>query len=300
MANADHDDGQPGSGRTITRDQLYELVWAEPLANVAARFGLSANGIAKICDRLGIPRPERSYWMRAGDTRPARLPLSPAPAGVDEVVVLGAGRAMARRPRSRRSRADRRSELLDAAAAMALEAGVAEVTLKRLAREIGISEAQAHNCFPGRTDLLLALTRRELAEVERRRQSVIARGEDRLASIVISTVTYLHQAKARGALLQLLLRTPEIREGLRAERAEAAAVAREPILRSLSDRFAMERSVANASTAALTAVCLRAGGLIAAGRDPFADVERICLALVMAGARSNESLGNESRAARDA
>lgn len=290
MGNEHQQGGHAGFGRTITRDELYALVWSEPLANVAARFGLSANGIAKICDRLRIPRPERSYWMRAADARPPRAPLGPAPEGVDEELVLGGGRAMARRPRSRRSRADRRSELLDAAAAMALKAGVAEVTLKRLAREIGISEAQAHNCFPGRADLLLALARREIAEVEGRRQSVVARGEDRLASIVISTVTYLHQAQARGALLQLLLRTPEIREGLRAERAEAAAVAREPILRSLSDRFAMERSVANASTAALTAVCLRAGGLIAAGRKPFADVERICLALVIAGARSNESL----------
>lgn len=282
---------EAGPGSPITREQLYDLVWSEPLANVATRFGLSANGIAKICDRLGIPRPERSYWMRSGAARPARIPLGPAPEGAEEEVVLGAGRSIARRPRSRLSLGDRRAQLLDAAAAMALESGVAEVTLKRLAREVGISEAQAHNCFPGRVDLLLALARREIAEVERHRQAVIARGEDRLASIVVSTVTYLHQARERGALLQLLLRTPEVRDGLRAERAEAAAIAREPILRSLSDRFAMERSVAAASTGALTAVCLRAGGLIAAGRDSFADVERICLTLIMAGARSNEAAG---------
>lgn len=266
-------------------------MWSEPLANVAGRFGLSANGIAKICDRLGIPRPPRGHWTRPPSERVARKPLLPPPVGADDHILLGGPRTLARRPRSRMSPAARREQLLDEAALVALSDGVQEVTLKRLARQIGISEAQAHNCFPGRLDLLLALARREIAIVETRRQSAVARGTDRIAAIAISTISYLHEAEARGPLLQLLLRTPEIRDALRAERAAAATVAREPILRFLSNRFAMDRQIANASTAALTAVCLRAGGLIASGRVELAMAERLCLAIVLAGARSNEELG---------
>jgi AcrR family transcriptional regulator len=275
---------------SISRESLHALVWSEPLANVGERFGLSANGIAKICDRLAIPRPPRGYWTKPEARRAAVTPLPPAPAGVGEEIQLGAGRARARRPRSRLSLQDRRSQLLDAAADIALASGVAEVSLKRLAREVGISEAQAHNCFPGRLDLLLALTRREIDAVEQKRRSLIARGNDRITRIVISTVNYLHEAQARGLLLQLLLRTPEVRDALRAEREATAAIAREPVLRALSDRYAMERSVANASTAALTALCLRAGGMIVSGRADFATIERICLTLVLAGARSNERM----------
>lgn len=261
------------------------------MASVALRFGLSANGIAKVCDRLGIPRPPRGHWASQPAERVATRPLLPAPLGAEDRILLGGPRPLARRPRSRMSLAARQEQLLDEAARMAMAEGVQEVTLKRLARQIGISEAQAHNCFPGRLDLLLALARREIAIVESKRQSAVARGTDRIAMIAISTISYLHEAEARGPLLQLLLHTPEIREGLRAERAEAATVAREPILRFLSNRFAMDRKIANASTAALTAVCLRAGGLIASGRIELAMAERLCLAIVLAGARSNEELG---------
>lgn len=276
------------SSTDISRRELHSLVWNEPLAAVAERFGLSANGIAKICDRLAIPRPPRGHWTRPSAQRVETAPLPPLPPGADERIVFGGDRTAARRPRSRMSIADRRTQLLDRAAQVALTDGVGEVTLKRLARDVGISEAQAHNCFPGRIDLLLDLARREISAVEGKRQSIVARGNDRIASIAISTAHYLHQAAQRGPLVQLLLRTPEIRDGLRAERAQAAVSAREPILRSLSDRFAMERSVANASTAALTAICFRAGGLIASGRGDLATVERLCLSVVLAGARSNE------------
>ena|GEM_PF-404614 len=278
-------------GISITRQELHVLVWEEPLAVVAVRFGLSANGIAKVCDRMGIPRPPRGHWTRPASGRVAQRPLPATPLGADDRILLGGPRQSARRPRSRMPLAARRNQLLDEAARVAMTDGVQDVTLKRLARQVGISEAQAHNCFPGRLDLLLALARREIGIVESRRLSAVARGTDRIAMIAISTISYLHEAQARGPLLQILLHTPEIRQALRAERAEAAAIAREPILRFLSNRFAMDRRIANASTAALTAVCLRAGGLIASGRTDLATAERLCLAVVLAGARSNEAHG---------
>ncbi|MBZ6379831.1 hypothetical protein B5C34_13460 [Pacificimonas flava] len=276
------------AAQETTREELYRLVWSSPLSKVAQHFGMTANGIAKICDRLNVPRPPRGHWTSPAK-RASQPPLGPSPEGGNEIVVLGGKRSAARRPRSRLSAEERNAQLLDAAAEVALQSGLQDVTLKRVARDVGISEAQAHNCFPGRLDLLLALARREISEVETQRRQLVARGNDRIASIVLSTVAYLHEVDRRGPLLQLLLRLRDVRDGLQEERAVAASEAREPILRALEERFAVERSVAAASTSALTALCVRAGSLVAAGRCDLTTAELLCLPMVIAGARSNET-----------
>jgi len=42
----------------ITREALYDLVWAEPMLKVAARFGVSSSYMARVCTALNVPRPE--------------------------------------------------------------------------------------------------------------------------------------------------------------------------------------------------------------------------------------------------
>lgn len=60
----------------ITRQALYELVWAEPMLKVAARFGVSASYMARVCTALNVPRPERGYWAKlAFGKAPAQPPL---------------------------------------------------------------------------------------------------------------------------------------------------------------------------------------------------------------------------------
>lgn len=49
---------------TLTRDELYRLVWETPMSRLSERFGLSGNGLAKICRRLDVPYPPRGYWAR--------------------------------------------------------------------------------------------------------------------------------------------------------------------------------------------------------------------------------------------
>jgi hypothetical protein len=50
--------------RTITRKELYDLVWSRPMRDVAVEFGISDVGLAKTCARHGIPSPPRGYWAR--------------------------------------------------------------------------------------------------------------------------------------------------------------------------------------------------------------------------------------------
>jgi hypothetical protein len=63
----------------INRDDLYKMVWTEPMIKTAAKYGLSDRGLAKICAKLKIPVPGRGYWakIRRGLKIP-RPPLNPS------------------------------------------------------------------------------------------------------------------------------------------------------------------------------------------------------------------------------
>lgn len=48
----------------LTRQELYDLVWSEPVWTLAKRYGFSDVWLAKICKKHNIPRPPRGYWAR--------------------------------------------------------------------------------------------------------------------------------------------------------------------------------------------------------------------------------------------
>ena len=64
----------------LTREQLYELVWSEPMRNLAQRFGISDVGLAKNCRRMKIPLPGRGHWARkAAGQKVGKPPLPTLP-----------------------------------------------------------------------------------------------------------------------------------------------------------------------------------------------------------------------------
>lgn len=68
----------------LTREQLYERVWSEPMATLAPQFGISDVALKKTCARMRIPTPYRDYWAKRGAGQPARrtpLPKLPSSAG---------------------------------------------------------------------------------------------------------------------------------------------------------------------------------------------------------------------------
>lgn len=48
----------------VTRDDLYRQVWETPMTRLAAQYGITGNGLAKICERLNVPYPPRGYWAK--------------------------------------------------------------------------------------------------------------------------------------------------------------------------------------------------------------------------------------------
>lgn len=50
--------------KLVTRDELYKQVWSKPMTQLAKDYGLSDNGLRKICDKLNVPYPPRGYWAK--------------------------------------------------------------------------------------------------------------------------------------------------------------------------------------------------------------------------------------------
>ena len=65
----------------LSREQLYDLVWREPMLKVGEKYGVSSSYLARVCTELRVPRPERGYWSKLefgkADPRPALPPAQP-------------------------------------------------------------------------------------------------------------------------------------------------------------------------------------------------------------------------------
>jgi hypothetical protein len=73
--------------KTVSRAELYELIWTEPMTKVAPRFGLSDVGLAKVCKRCNIPRPPVGYWaQKQVGKEPERAPLPKARDATDDLI----------------------------------------------------------------------------------------------------------------------------------------------------------------------------------------------------------------------
>lgn len=48
----------------FTREEIYEMVWSEPLSKLARKYSISDNGLRKICKKHNIPLPTNGHWQR--------------------------------------------------------------------------------------------------------------------------------------------------------------------------------------------------------------------------------------------
>lgn len=73
----------------FAREELYNLVWSEPMSRLAKKLGISDVGLAKACRRANIPAPGLGYWAKLEHGKKVRrLPLPPAGRGIRETVTI--------------------------------------------------------------------------------------------------------------------------------------------------------------------------------------------------------------------
>jgi AcrR family transcriptional regulator len=276
----------------LSRRQLYRLIWSKPLATVADELGLSTNGLSKICDRVGVPYPPRGYWARQRAGRaPDITPLPEISSDEASSVSFTKERSPSRRTRSRMSPAERREQLVEAGRRLILRDGLHQMSMKRLAREVGISEAMAHNYFT-RDALLTELARRELDMMESARRADIEQASDIESRALLGTLRYLREVERRGALIQILLTDPAVRAALRQERRVKSEAGMGRLTGRLEAEHGVPPAVSRIVGRVLTAVSLRAGRLLASGKIDLPQAEKLVTAIVVAGnARMIETWG---------
>ena len=65
----------------ISREDLYDRVWREPMRTIAPTLGLSDVGLRKVCVKAHIPVPERGHWARVqAGKKTIKSALPPRPA----------------------------------------------------------------------------------------------------------------------------------------------------------------------------------------------------------------------------
>jgi hypothetical protein len=60
----------PSQARRVTREELYRMVWDKPMIRLAEEFGITGNGLAKVCERLDVPCPPRGHWAKKEAGKP--------------------------------------------------------------------------------------------------------------------------------------------------------------------------------------------------------------------------------------
>src|SRR5260221_9618916 len=74
---------------TLTREELYDLVWSAPMRTLASRFGISDVALSKRCAKHDIPTPGLGYWAKvAAGQKPKKERLRKASRGTPERVVF--------------------------------------------------------------------------------------------------------------------------------------------------------------------------------------------------------------------
>jgi hypothetical protein len=160
----------------VSREKLYDEVWAEPMVKVAARYDVTSSFLARICTRINVPRPPRGYWAQLEVGKAEEKPPLPEARPGDEIEWSREGPAkrvprelpkapVARsRPLARRSEQPGRHELIVGAreqfeGAKVLDTGYLRPTKRRLV-DVFVTSATLTRALDVATALFLALESR--------------------------------------------------------------------------------------------------------------------------------------------
>lgn len=206
------------SSQKISREALYGKVWSTPMRTLAAEFGLSNTGLAKLCARHDIPRPPQGYWAKlaVGKIVP-QIPLPDAKSKAAEIQIT---------PTVKADR-DRSSDIAAAATRVALQSVIALPTtldeahprVKALVREHKQAQASRQQKLKhrgpewGRPELLPDLTERDIERLKATSALIVAAERAGLQTSGVE-ITGKLTFKADGHSINLVL-IERMRRGLK-------------------------------------------------------------------------------------
>lgn len=79
--------------RLVPREELFEQAWKKPMSHLAAEYGITGTGLAKICRKHKIPLPPRGYWAKiAAGHKISKAMLPPRKEGQPEKISIAVHR----------------------------------------------------------------------------------------------------------------------------------------------------------------------------------------------------------------
>lgn len=76
------------SPKSLTRKELYDLVWTKPIMEIAKDYGLSDRGLGKFCTKHNIPVPPRGHWRKVECGQKISKPKLSSMKNNDEDIIL--------------------------------------------------------------------------------------------------------------------------------------------------------------------------------------------------------------------
>jgi hypothetical protein len=73
---------------TITRQELYDLVWKESITSIAKKYALTSRGLKSICENNKIPLPQNGYWSKVKFNKPVVIEKLPEDSSVSQLIEL--------------------------------------------------------------------------------------------------------------------------------------------------------------------------------------------------------------------
>jgi AcrR family transcriptional regulator len=110
-----------------------------------------------------------------------------------------------KKSRQRLSPAVRRSQILDAAAAIVVRQGYLPVSIEQLGKAAGVSKALVYTYFPTQVDIFNALLERELTALLASGLDTASRVRDLEQAAVLSAMLYFEHVAHNGPLLHILV-----------------------------------------------------------------------------------------------
>lgn len=74
---------------TLSRQELYDLIWSQPFSTLSQQYQISDVGLRKMCLRLQIPLPQMGHWQRVqAGQKVDKAPLSDNSSGEAHVTLV--------------------------------------------------------------------------------------------------------------------------------------------------------------------------------------------------------------------
>jgi hypothetical protein len=73
---------------TLTRKEIYGLVWEKPMTEIVKMYQISDVGFRKLCLRMNVPIPKSGYWSKVQAGHRLIRPLLPLAFKGDDLAVL--------------------------------------------------------------------------------------------------------------------------------------------------------------------------------------------------------------------